>query len=740
MAEDNVHPGASRQLLYGQDPSPGIVAVEQAGDSSVVLYRREVDGTVRREEDRFHPWLIAERPGPWTSLRGVTEIQRLRGDHPLCYLVDFASWQEYSDAARAARESSEPFFRFRSPTEQYLVRSGKTLFKSMVFDELLRLQLDIETLGLDPDDPESSIITIAMRLSTGQERFFANEAGEADLIQAATAWLIDQNPDVIEGHNVFNFDLPFLHTRAKRLGLDVRWGRDGSPLWVGDREQRFKAGPLTLPYRPGAISGRHIIDTYQQIQRYDVAGRLSSYALKNVMAVLFPDHARPVIAGSAIRETWQHGNLQDLEAYNLADVHDVDQLSRLTLPTEFYQAQLLPRSLQSTATGGPGEKINDLMVRSYIYQRHGLPRAQPPRPYPGGHAELLAVGSFSPVVKCDVESLYPSIMLRERIAAASDSLGASLPMLADLTRRRLEAKQWARESNASDREVWEGLQGSFKVLINSFYGYLGYSRGLFNDFDAAEQVTLAGQQLIRSVVDELGRRQAHPIEVDTDGVYFVPPAGVASEEEEICFVDGVGSILPDGIRLAHDGRYKGMLSLKLKNYALLAEDGSVIMKGSSLRSRRIEPCFRDFLRAAAVSFIHGEDAKVREDYFALAVRIRERDLSVSEFSQWTLLNPETAKSQPRLRRLLDRLGDTVQQGERVEIYERDDGELGLVNEYADDENIAFLLRRLHETAERFAPLFPQRADFLAFFPPITVRTDLNAALAAKATEQLTLFG
>ena len=110
-------------------------------------------------------------------------------------------------------------------------------------------------------------------------------------------------------------------------------------------------------------------------------------------------------------------------------------------------------------------------------------------------------------MKCDVESLYPSIMLSEGITSSRDTLGAYLPMLAELTRRRLDAKAESRRAvhagQEAERAMWEGMQGSFKVLINSFYGYLGYGGGLFNDYDAAERVTLAGQRIVKQVVANL---------------------------------------------------------------------------------------------------------------------------------------------------------------------------------------------------------------------------------------------
>ena len=36
------------------------------------------------------------------------------------------------------------------PEEQYLVASGRTYFRDLVFDDLRRMQIDLETTGLDP--------------------------------------------------------------------------------------------------------------------------------------------------------------------------------------------------------------------------------------------------------------------------------------------------------------------------------------------------------------------------------------------------------------------------------------------------------------------------------------------------------------------------------------------------------------------------------------------------------------
>src|SRR5207244_11506989 len=54
-------------------------------------------------------------------------------------------------------------------------------------------------------------------------------------------------------------------------------------------------------------------------------------------------------------------------------------------------------------------------------------------------------------------------------------------------------------------------------------------------------------------LDELG---AAVIEVDTDGIYFVPPAG----GDEAALVAALESVLPPGIQLELDGRYDAIRS------------------------------------------------------------------------------------------------------------------------------------------------------------------------------------
>ncbi|MDA0710944.1 MAG: DNA polymerase, partial [bacterium] len=446
----------------------------------------------------------------------------------------------------------------------------------------------------------------------------------------------------------------------------------------------------------------------------DIGGKLESYGLKPVIRDLGLERAgRTFVAGEDIACIWQTDPSR-LIAYAMDDVRDVRALSNLVVPTEFYQTQVLPYSFQSAALSGPGEKINALMVGHYLRRGLAIPRPRKTRDFAGGYTELVRDGIFQRVVKADVESLYPSIMLSSQIRPVTDTENAFLPMLEHLTQRRLDAKtSFQKASSATDRAYWDGVQGSYKVLINSFYGYLAYGRANFNDYEAAEKVTSGGQEIAHKMVRVLKDLGSEIIEVDTDGVYFVAPEHVKSQADEEDLIASISASLPEGINLSHDGRYKGMISLKAKNYILSGYDGKLTVKGSSLRSRRDERVFRRFITDLAPLLIDRDFSAASRVYFDLANRIKEGGVSPEDFCRWERVSSKTF-SNPNLRRLAEAAAD-CRVGDKIAVYQREDGSLARIEFYARDEDQKYLLRRLHDTAERFHTLLSD-SDFKQFFP------------------------
>ncbi|MCC6445966.1 MAG: ribonuclease H-like domain-containing protein [Armatimonadetes bacterium] len=694
-----------------------------------MIYRRNGSG-VLRETEPFRPWLIAKSAEDIAGFHREYETWQLEGEG-YSVLVAFPAWGDFQEARQFIKHKGKGPFFYSDPVRQHLMLTGKTLFKGMTHIDPHRLAFDIETAGFTPDAPESRILMIALCDSRGYEETILSDS-EAEILERFAEAVLRLDPDILEGHNLFGFDIPYIASRADRLGVKLPLGRDGSPFRF-EQQSHYRFGGNSLPYTPCRLFGRHIIDTLHQVQRWDRDGKLESYALKEVAVMLgLSSEDRTYVDRRNILKEWKR-DPGKVAAYALDDVRETRALSDLVTPTEFYQTQIVPDTYQDVATSGTGEKVNLLLVREYLREGLAIPVPQPPRDVIGGYTEVREAGVFHRVVKADAESLYPSIMLRFGIKPQSDTLDIFLPLLKELTRRRIEAKQNAREGEGAQRHYWNAIQASFKILINSFYGYLGYSRACFNDYDAAERITTKGQEIVRQIDRLLGERGCRVIEIDTDGVYFVPPEAVRTEGEEKVFIDAIGGALPEGIRLAHDGRYRVMISLKAKNYVLFGYDGKTTVKGSALRSRRDEIFGREFLTEAMSLLAEGHLEEASALYHRIGDDIREGRLPKEKFVRWESVTEKTFSSDAK-RRFAEAARD-ARIGQKIAVYQRNDGSIARIEDYRSDEDREYLLRRLHDFAKRLEPALGSDT-FALRFPRIT----LKPARVKAADLNLSLFG
>ncbi len=697
-------------LLYGAGTRERIVAVEAAADGTLEVFQRE-GNIVHRTVERWRPWLAASEFDDRLLPGAACTVMKGRG---ACNLLEFDTLAQWNNAKSVLRDHNVAFVAPGSAVRMALMRTGDTLFKGMLFSNLVRMQFDLETTGLDALLPDARILLIAVADSTGYIEII--EGDEHRIIVRFAELVQQRDPDVLEGHNLFGFDLPYLLGRAKQLGVGLTLGRNGSEPRV-ERQRNYAIGGFSRPFTPITIYGRHVLDTYLIVQRFDWArGALSRYGLKECARVFgFAEEDRVELPRDRMQELFlsQHDTVLK---YATQDVIETQKLANLVTPVEFYQTQMTPDNYQAVAASGAGDKINALLMRAYLRANTALPVGITQESNLGGYTQLLETGVISHVVKADVESLYPSLMLAEKIAPASDTENVFLPCLAELTRMRIEAKQRAAQVKAdggSDYDYWDGLQSSFKVLINSFYGYLG-GPFPFNDPSAAGRVTELGRTLVQSIARKLTERGCRVIEIDTDGVYFVPPGSVCTEESERAFVAGIDNEMPNGIRLAFDGRYKKMISLKTKNYVLQAYDGRQVLKGAALRSRADEPFGRQFLETAIALILNDEALEVPKLYHEWINRLVTRQVGVELLARRERVTDKTFKSSHRKRSAAAMSGTGV--GEFVDVYERNTGDLARVEEYNHDENTAYYVGKLHKFAMRLAPAFNGDAECTKLFP------------------------
>jgi len=597
-------------VLFGADSTQGIVAVEQLADNAVRLYvRRGLN--LQSQDHPFTPFLLMEEDKLLAEFSSPLEIKSLKGNNTYRYLVLFESWQDCSSAknhlyknARKSNSSSQaPCLYLSDPIQQYLMLSGKTLFKNMSFQDVHRLALDIETAcepGYEFSNPQREadrIISIALMDNRGFSRvIFGRDLDEARMLLELNKVISLLDPDVLEGHNIFNFDLEYITTRARMHGVTLDWGRDGSEPVT--RRSRFTMAERIIDYTRMDIFGRHVIDTLFLLQHYDVAQRnLESYGLKYAARHFgLAEDERVYIDGKDINWAFEH-DPEALIKYNLADAKETLSLSELLGYSFFLQAKMFPFSYQNIPMRGNATKVDALLVREYLKQGVSIPAPGKKTDFEGGYTDIFVRGSLKDVYHCDVASLYPSIMVSFAMKPRGDSLEVFLPLLRGLKAFRLEAKRLAREvEDTREADYYQTLQQTFKILINSFYGYLGSDFHHFSDPETAAAITREGRNLIHRILEWLRNEGATPIEVDTDGIYFQLPSGMHTKQADV-FIQRLSQELPQGIDIEMDGYFPAMFSYKSKNYALLDINNSILIKGSALKSRGMEKYLRIFLSA-----------------------------------------------------------------------------------------------------------------------------------------------
>ena len=493
---------------------------------------------------------------------------------------------------------------------------------------------------------------------------------------------------------------------------------------------RFSVAERIITYIRYDIYGRHVADTCFLLYFYDAVHRnLDSYGLKYAarhFGVAAP--ARTYVEGAQITAAWRNDR-ETLLKYALDDVRETRALSAILSPSWFYQTRIVPFSYQNCIVRGNATRIDALFAAEYLKAGAALPAPERRRAFAGALTQALETGVFERIDHCDVRSLYPSVILSEGWIPARDSLRIFPQWLKKLRTFRLEAKDAAKAADTPEKKDYYGaLQSAFKILINSFYGYLGFEQGFLNDFNMAERVTSRGREILTLMLDTLGKNGARIIEMDTDGIYFQrPPDRMLSE-----FDQALKAVLPDGIEVDFDESYPAMFCYKSKNYALLTAGGEITLTGAALKSRGLEPFQRRYMLRMVESLLRHDHAAPDRIHAEFSAALRDHALPLADLAKSETLaeSPETYKrklaagsgKRSAAYELAIRSGREYRQGDQVAFYITGDKKrvsvvdnsklLADADASVRDENVPYYLDKLEELRRKFAPFFPPEENDL----------------------------
>jgi DNA polymerase, archaea type len=589
------------------------------------IRERDADGASRDTIDDTFRLFVWSQTIPQ---EGGIEVTQLDGKGELSYLLHFADPATYRKVASDRELSVEAI----KPAEsQYLIHNRARFFTGATVSRLKRVTLEVATA--DTPDADPRITAIGCVTPDGKPEVLTpaddTPASEKAMLVAFAERILQIDPDILEGHNAYAA-LDALVTRLRHHHIAQPIGRFGYN--AASRKSRMRIAERWIDYQRIDIPGRSVFDTSLATQVYDITAReLPGYDLEEVA-----EYFEAPNSGEEIPDDIASSEAVVRRARLARAVADI------LLPTYFAQAQNIPMPLQEVCLRGSSSKVDSLIFERYYHARHSLPGYPPGSAFEGAFSHSFETGVYHNVMHYDVASLYPSLLLALNRAPQGDALNVFIPLLNELRTLRLEYKRMARDAETAElRALYGSRQQSFKILINSFYGYLGFPQARFADPALAAEITRQGRELIQTLIARFQTLGCKVLEADTDGIYLVSDAHRDRPEALLALV---ADILPQGVNLEFDGYYKSMFCYKAKNYALLDGD-KIHMRGSSFRSRGIEPYLKK-LTTYLIRWLLGAETRPADELVAeYRSRIASGKMDIHELarSEYLSMTPEAYK-------------------------------------------------------------------------------------------------
>lgn len=680
------------KLLYGKDETHGIVSLEVKDDKLHIFTK------TGKEIKDFDFYILYN-----TYLEGQT-AGRLEGTNELKYYSKFKSSSELYNFEQILKHKNIKYFKPRSPKEAAMLKDGYTYYKNLKINDLSVLSFDLETTGATIDS-NSHILLIAntFRDVSGNinRRLFAFDEFDNPqaFIKSWCKWVRDQNPDIILGHNILGFDLPYLKQFCVNQGIDsLHLGRDASKLKYGRMPSQFrKDGSQSYDYINVDCYGREIIDTMFLSFKFDIGRKYESYGLKQIIKQEnLENKDRQHYDASKIRTMFTNPNeWVKIKKYAEHDADDALALFDLMAPPFFYFTQIVPMSFQNIINRATGSQLNNLMIRSYLQDKQAIPLADNTEKFEGA-ISLGNPGIYEKVYKFDIASLYPSIILKEEIySKEKDPEQNFLKIMKTLTDERLKNKSLSKSTN---ERIYKELEQSQKIGINSGYGFLGAPGLNFNYPKGAAYVTEVGRNILLNALEWAKNNTYSIVNADTDSISITNGNPLNADKciSELNLLSG------KGINWENDGYYDKVIVLKAKNYVLFSD--KTVIKGSALKATTKEKALQQYIKQVLDIIKQGNTNELVPHYESYVTQI----MNLKDISEWcskkTVTKAVLNGTRTNETRVMEAIKDVegIQEGDKFYVFFKTDKELCRLEDFDGIYDKKKLLGKLYNTVKIFS--------------------------------------
>ena len=222
---------------------------------------------------------------------------------------------------------------------------------------------------------------------------------EREIIEKFTEHILKEDPDVISGYNIDNYDIKKIMERAEKNKIpELKWGRDrGHPRVVSEKFWRLK--------------GRLVIDAWWAVKR---ELRPKQETLNAVSMQLLNEQKMDVDPKMMDLE-WE----RDPEKVKRYSTRDAELSLRIlnavgTVRKGMDLAAVSKLPLEDVLTAGSSQLIDSILIRKADRMSVGVPLTgdfNRSEQIEGGYVHTMAPGLYHWVCVLDFKSMYPSLII-----------------------------------------------------------------------------------------------------------------------------------------------------------------------------------------------------------------------------------------------------------------------------------------------------------------------------------------
>ncbi|MEK6850669.1 MAG: DNA polymerase II [Nanoarchaeota archaeon] len=365
---------------------------------------------------------------------------------------------------------------------------------------------------------------------------------EQECLEKFKSELLKQDPDIITGWNMIDFDLVYLKSLFNKHKIPFNIGRTNAEASLRIESNFFRSSTANVPGRQVLDALNLIRDPFIQEAPSIKKAEFDSYTLEDVAQAILK-------TGKLLKGKQRHQEIEELYKKDQQKLVDYNILDCKLAYDIVKETKMIELAIERTQlTGMQLDKLTASILAFdslYIREAHKRKLVSPTTHFInketkiiGGYVKLPEAGIYKNVLVLDFKSLYPSVLNTFNIDPSSflekaeknaikSPNGAYFKNSDGILPEIIKKLHFAREQ--AKKEKRELSNYAIKIIMNSFWGVLASPNCRYFNFDMASAITNFARFIIQHTAQEIESQfKVKVIYQDTDSCFI---ASNLSEKE-----------------------------------------------------------------------------------------------------------------------------------------------------------------------------------------------------------------